>query len=95
MVTNIGSVKLLFLTLLTNILHVLGLSINLISLHQLIKDLGQDIIFSKTACFYHHKVLGQLTTLAKVGGGLYLALASHRVHAVDVSPPPFSSTTTL
>lgn len=84
--TNVGGAQLPTLHPLTNVLYIIDLFVNLISLHKLIQDLGYNITFFEIVCFYCHKVLGQTITLAKVKGSLYVALDSLHALVVDASP---------
>ena len=66
-----GTVNLSNSLSLNNVLHVPKLSSNLISIHQITKDLNCRVIFYSTHCVFQDLVTGRTIGLAKVNDGLY------------------------
>ena len=56
---------------LKSVLHVPKLSINLLSIHKLTKDLNCKVVFSPNDCVFQEPIMGKTIGLAKERDGLY------------------------
>ena len=66
-----GTVNLQPSLYLKNVLHVPKLSTNLISIHQITKDLNCKVTFFSTHCIFQDQITGRMIGLAKERNGLY------------------------
>lgn len=70
-VVGIGDVQVTSKLMLKNVLHVLQLSTNLVSIQKLIKDLNDSVIFRNSCCDFQDQSSGKRIELAKEHNELY------------------------